>query len=155
MGRRGRPPKVKAIPRKLSESCSERESFSSLDIYLFQSSVLSEDLPESSSKQLFSLGPSIVKLNWVQILKGSTLQSGNNTISLPTVHLVSPNPPPVQNPIDSCTPTVRKIAKISKLDVEPEIKYWELSVVCYVTNANPPFMLQMVLFVENMEGFSY
>lgn len=24
------------------------------------------------------------------------------------------------------------------MDVEPEIKYWDLSVVCYVTSANPP-----------------
>ena len=47
----------------------------------------------------------------------------------------------VSLPIFPCSPSIRRIAKISKIDVELEIKYWELSVVCYVTSANPPLQV--------------
>lgn len=63
MGRRGRPTKVKAMPRKRSMSSSSRESSSSPDRYLYQSNHKRvSDIPMSASGGGNS---NRVSLNWV------------------------------------------------------------------------------------------
>ena len=88
MGRRGRPPKVKAVLRKPSMSCSSRES-SSPDRYEFQSSVGGAPDPASDA-------PTRVGLSWVTVLKstptasmvqvGESSHTGNPNSSSSTVH---------------------------------------------------------------------
>ncbi|CAO2841269.1 unnamed protein product [Amaranthus hypochondriacus] len=122
MGRRGRPPKVKAVPRVLSES--SRESSSSPERYIFQESA-SQEKPVAIDSAM-SIPSGRVGLSWVSILKSPAMKSGIPPPPLPTpsvsssIHVSNAVLP--QN--NSSTPTVRKIAKISKghaLDKQPEI----------------------------------
>lgn len=140
MGRRGRPPKVKELPQRALVSDLDKESSSSPDRFLFQSSRAREDVPTHSSNPTLSPAPGSVGLSWVSVLKGSSSKPGNPPISNDTSPSVVPviynRTVPLPQP--ACSPTVRQIAKISKVDIEPEIKFWELIVVCYVSSANPP-----------------
>lgn len=73
----------------------------------------------------------------------STLSAGCKSPSHVCFVGLYPNPTIVNDdsrPTVSCPQPARRIAKITKVDVEPEIKYWEFSVVCYVTSANPLLM---------------
>lgn len=137
MGRRGRPPKTKVAPRRTSVSGSDRSS-SSPERYLFKSST-----PTVVDAGSHTPNPGAIGLSWVNVLKGNS-QAGMATASK---LVVSPPVDPVVRPDDApphitpCPPHVRKIAKIAKSDIESEIEYWELSVVCYVTSANPPLQV--------------
>lgn len=82
----------------------------------------------------------------MSVLKGSPSDQPGKSLSpavgpmpsVPTIPVSMPANSPNSDPISSCTQHVRRIARISKSDIEPEIRFWELSVVCYVTSANPP-----------------
>ncbi|CAO2834646.1 unnamed protein product [Amaranthus hypochondriacus] len=83
MGRRGRPPKVKAVPQKTSRSSSSREGSSSPERSLFHSS-----LPSSIRTPVGSAShQSTVGLSWVSVLKASSKQSAQPTVP-PPVSLV-------------------------------------------------------------------
>ena len=89
MGRRGRPPKVKAVLWRASVSCSDRESSSSPDRYLFQSSLPHEDVSVASSPSCKAV-PGTVGLSWVSVLQSSS-QSGkalSQVVTSPSVALL-------------------------------------------------------------------
>ena len=78
-----------------------------------------------------------VSLKQVASMAAAVTTSGGSSATVlgsitPTVSLV---PNLISGTVSSSSPRV--IGKISKNDVKEEVKYWENSVVCYVTGANP------------------
>ncbi|XP_057532545.1 uncharacterized protein LOC130810484 [Amaranthus tricolor] len=137
-GQGGRLTKAKAVPRKPSLSCSSHESSSSTERYWYQSSksiLVPADL--ASKAPLFpAFSQAAVGLSWVYVLKSTPTKFvlfSSSSSQLPG----SANNAPVSAGSGKPLPS-RKIEKISKADVVDEMKYWENSVVCYVTSANPP-----------------
>ena len=102
-------------------SGSDRDSSFSPDRYLFQSSLPHEVILEPSSAHTIS---------------SATIKAPVTVVSSPVAPVVNPCTVPLPN--SPCSLSIRRIAKISKVDVEHEIKYWELSIVCYITSFNPP-----------------
>ncbi|CAO2817461.1 unnamed protein product [Amaranthus hypochondriacus] len=108
MGRRGRPLKVKAVPRRASGSDLDRESSSYPDRYLFQSTRAPEDVAAHSLNLVLSPAPNSLGLNWVSVLKGSSSKPGNPPISVANtpivIPIVSTSTVPLLNP--TCSPAV-------------------------------------------------
>lgn len=164
MGRRGRPAKVKTVPRKPSVSCSSRESSSSLVRYLYQSSRGNA----VSSTSVEGTNLTRVGLSWVSILKSTPGQGGLASAQggvssaqdgVPSTLAWSSGTVPLKLGIvpliSSSTPISPVVvghsshprAKISKEDIVDKVKYWENDVVCYVSSANPLSMRLKGLFV--------
>ncbi|CAO2827614.1 unnamed protein product [Amaranthus hypochondriacus] len=109
MGRRGRPPKVKAVPRKTCRSYSSREGSSSPERSLFHSSTPSSSLHNNGGNA--SIQPAI-GLSWVSVLKSSMKQQVQPTRSPPVsvVQTAEGPPVPAQTPIPDMVHSSRKIA---------------------------------------------
>ncbi|CAO2841277.1 unnamed protein product [Amaranthus hypochondriacus] len=122
MGRRGRPTKVKAVPRKRDDGGSDPEdSSSSPDRYLFHSSKPTKSvLIAGSSAKSTAENPSTVGLSWISVWKG---QSPTKCPAPSVEHIpnTSHSVPKVQPSNAPSPPGARRIAKVSRIDVEPEV----------------------------------
>ncbi|CAO2822817.1 unnamed protein product [Amaranthus hypochondriacus] len=95
MGRRGRPPKTKAVPRRSSVSCSDHDSSLSPERFMFQSSQPGEVNPSAAATSMGAPASGTAGLSWLSVLKGASTQSGKPSSSglsptlIPTVPLAS------------------------------------------------------------------
>ena len=77
-------------------------------------------------------------LTFVEVVKATT---PNRESSKHLNHVATPLDGQTEPTVSGTPSTTRKIGKIHKFMVEEEIKFWENSMVCYVTSANLPLQV--------------